>query len=70
MGHRQLYGNLKLDKKNPLGKEERDVEGAINTRKGCWEVKKVFVTCRTMKRRRGGADVILSRVLVEEDKRK
>lgn len=56
--------------KTSIWKERKDMEGAINTRKGCWKVKTVFVTYRTMKRWGRRADVVLSRVLVGKDKRK
>lgn len=53
LGHRQLYGNLTLDRSKSNWKAKRGSGGlAVNTSEGCWRRsgKSLFVVCRTMKR--------------------
>lgn len=51
LGHRQLYGNLTLDKLKSNWKEKRGSGGlTVNISEGCWRHSGESVVCRTMKR--------------------
>lgn len=70
LGHRQLHGNLTLDKLKSTWKEKRDSGGTINTSEGCWDVSKSLCYLQDDGALCVRADVVLSRGLVQKDKRK